>query len=104
MKREFNLPVISDIHEPDEIAQAKEVLDLLQIPAFLCRQTNLIVEAAKTGKPIHIKKGQFMAPWDMGNVVDKIASCNNHNIILCDRGASFGYNNLVSDMRAIAVM
>lgn len=104
VKKEFNLPVIADIHEKEEVAQAASVLDLLQIPAFLCRQTDLVVEAAKTQKPIHIKKGQFMAPWDMGNVVDKIVSCGNHNIILCDRGASFGYNNLVSDMRAIPEM
>lgn len=104
VQKEYNLPVIADVHEKGEVKQAATVLDLLQIPAFLCRQTDLIVEAAETHKPIHIKKGQFMAPWDMGNVVEKIASCGNHNIILCDRGASFGYNNLVSDMRAIPEM
>ncbi|MDB6080788.1 MAG: kdsA [Chlamydiia bacterium] len=104
VKREFDLPVISDIHTIEEVEAAAEVLDLLQIPAFLCRQTDLVVACAKTQKPIHIKKGQFMAPWDMGNVVDKIVSCNNKKIILADRGTSFGYNNLVSDMRAIPIM
>ncbi|HXF28607.1 MAG TPA: 3-deoxy-8-phosphooctulonate synthase, partial [Chlamydiales bacterium] len=81
-----------------------EVCDVLQIPAFLSRQTDLIFACAQTGKTIHVKKGQFMAPWDMGNVVNKIVSCDNQNIILCDRGACFGYNNLVSDMRAFAIM
>jgi 2-dehydro-3-deoxyphosphooctonate aldolase (KDO 8-P synthase) len=96
--------VISDIHLPEEIEQAAETLDMLQIPAFLCRQTSLIVAAARSGKPLHIKKGQFMAPWDMSNVVNKIRSCGNEDVVLCERGASFGYNNLVSDMRSLAIM
>lgn len=104
VKENFDIPVISDIHTPEEAEVAKEVLDVLQIPAFLCRQTDLLVAAAKTQKPIHIKKGQFVAPHDMGNVVDKIVSCNNDKIILVDRGTSFGYNNLVSDMRSIPIM
>ena len=104
VKKEFDLPCVSDIHSPDEAGIAKEVLDILQIPAFLARQTDLIVAAAETERPVHVKKGQFMAPWDMKNVVAKIESCNNHNIILCDRGTCFGYNNLVSDMRSIPLM
>lgn len=104
VKREFDLPVVSDIHSPEEAEAASEVCDLLQIPAFLCRQTDLIVAAAKTGAVISVKKGQFMAPWDMGNVVDKIRETGNSKVILVDRGTCFGYNNLVSDMRAIPVM
>ena len=104
VKRTFNVPVLSDIHTPEEAPVAAEVLDVLQIPAFLCRQTDLIVACAETQKPIHIKKGQFVAPQDMGNVVDKIVSCGNNKIILVDRGTSFGYNNLVADMRAIPIM
>lgn len=104
VKRELDLPVLSDIHLPEEPAMAAEVLDVLQIPAFLCRQTDLIVAAAQTGKIINVKKGQFMAPWDMKNVVDKIRSVGNENIILTDRGTTFGYNNLVSDMRGIPIM
>ena len=104
VKSEFDLPVISDIHAPDEAPIVADVCDLLQIPAFLCRQTDLIVAAAKTGKPLHIKKGQFLAPWDMRNVIDKAVACGNHNIILVDRGTCFGYNNLVSDMRSIPLM
>lgn len=104
VKKEFNLPVTSDIHTQEDIIAAKEVLDILQIPAFLCRQTDLIIEAAKTMKPINVKKGQFMAPWDMKNVIEKIESQNNYQIMLTDRGTSFGYNNLVSDMRAIPIM
>ena len=104
VKSTFSLPVLSDIHLPDEAVPASQVLDVLQIPAFLCRQTDLLVAAAKTGRPIHVKKGQFMAPWDMKNVVEKISSCGNNNMILCDRGTSFGYNNLVCDMRSFAIM
>jgi 2-dehydro-3-deoxyphosphooctonate aldolase (KDO 8-P synthase) len=104
VKKEFNIPVLSDIHTPEEAHRACEVLDVLQIPAFLCRQTDLLVAAAKTQKPIHVKKGQFVAPHDMGNVVKKITEHNNFNIILVDRGTCFGYNNLVSDMRAIPIM
>ena len=104
VKKEFGIPVISDVHTPEEAERAKGVLDILQIPAFLCRQTDLVLACAATQKPIHVKKGQFMAPWDMKNVVDKILSCGNKNIILVDRGTCFGYNNLVSDMRSIPIM
>lgn len=104
VKETFHVPVISDVHEPHEVDEASRVLDILQIPAFLCRQTDLVVEAAKTGKPLHIKKGQFMAPWDMKNIVEKAHAAGNTQVILCDRGASFGYNNLVSDMRSLAIM
>lgn len=104
VKNTFDVPVISDVHTPEEILQAQEVLDVLQIPAFLCRQTDMIVAAAKSQKPLHVKKGQFVAPHDMGNVVEKIESAGNTQIILCDRGTCFGYNNLVSDMRAIPIM
>jgi 2-dehydro-3-deoxyphosphooctonate aldolase (KDO 8-P synthase) len=104
VKEQFDLPVTSDIHWPHEVESAKDVLDILQIPAFLCRQTDLIISAAKSLKPINIKKGQFMAPWDMENVVEKIRSQNNDQIILTDRGTSFGYNNLVSDFRSIPIM
>lgn len=104
VKSTFGIPVISDIHLPEEALPASQVLDVIQIPAFLCRQTDLIVAAAETGRPLHIKKGQFMAPSDMKNVVEKASSCNNPNVILCDRGTSFGYNNLVCDMRGLAIM
>ena len=104
VKKEFDLPVVTDIHTPEEAAAASQVCDILQIPAFLCRQTDLIVAAAKTGKVLNIKKGQFMAPWDMKNVVEKCRSVGNPNVILTDRGTTFGYNNLVSDMRAIPIM
>lgn len=104
VKKELGLPVISDVHTPEEVPQAQEVLDVLQIPAFLCRQTDLIVACAKSNKPLHVKKGQFVAPHDMGNVVDKIVATGNEQIILCDRGTCFGYNNLVSDMRAVPIM
>ncbi len=104
VKKELELPVVTDVHLPEEAHAVAEVCDLLQIPAFLCRQTDLILAAAATLKPVHVKKGQFMAPWDMQQVVEKVRSCGNHNIILCDRGASFGYNNLVSDMRSIPIM
>ncbi|SCA62591.1 2-dehydro-3-deoxyphosphooctonate aldolase [Chlamydiales bacterium SCGC AG-110-P3] len=104
VRTEFNLPIITDIHTPQEATVAGEVCDVLQIPAFLCRQTDLIVAAAKTGCTLNIKKGQFMAPWDMENVVDKVRESGNSSVMLCDRGTSFGYNNLVSDMRAIPAM
>jgi 2-dehydro-3-deoxyphosphooctonate aldolase (KDO 8-P synthase) len=104
VKKEFDVPVLTDIHSPEEAKIAAPICDILQIPAFLCRQTDLIVAAAKTGNVIHAKKGQFMAPWEMGNVVEKIKECGNQKIILADRGTSFGYNNLVSDMRAIPIM
>jgi 2-dehydro-3-deoxyphosphooctonate aldolase (KDO 8-P synthase) len=104
IKDEFELPILTDIHTTEEADRAAEVVDILQIPAFLCRQTDLLVAAGKTGRAVNVKKGQFMAPWDMGNAVEKIESTGNHSILLTDRGASFGYNNLVSDMRAIPIM
>lgn len=104
VKQEFGLPVLSDVHSEDQVHPASEVLDVMQIPAFLCRQTDLVVAAAKTGKAINVKKGQFMSPWDMKNVVDKIESVWNSNILLTERGVSFGYNTLVSDFRSIPVM
>ena len=104
IKNELDLPILSDVHKEEEVEPAAEVLDILQIPAFLCRQTDLLVKAAKTGKPINVKKGQFLAPWDMANVVKKIESTGNDQILLCERGASFGYNTLVSDMRSLPIM
>lgn len=104
VKSKFNLPVTSDIHTPDQAKPAGEVLDLIQIPAFLCRQTDLILEAAKTGKPLNVKKGQFVAPHDMNQVVLKVREVNNPNLMLTERGFSFGYNNLVCDMRGIPIM
>jgi len=101
VKEETGLPVTSDIHEPSQAARAAEVLDLIQIPAFLCRQTDLITAAASTGKPINLKKGQFLAPWDMANAVSKARTVGCENILLTERGVCFGYNTLVSDMRAI---
>lgn len=100
----FSLPITSDVHLPEQMHLAKEVLDLIQIPAFLCRQTDLLTAAVKTNKPINVKKGQFMAPWDMKTVVEKLIESGAKEIILTDRGASFGYNNLVSDFRAIPIM
>lgn len=104
VKNELDLSVVTDVHSPEEAEAAGEVCDLIQIPAFLCRQTDLIIAAAKTGKPVTVKKGQFMSPWEMGNVVEKIRSVGNENIILTDRGTTFGYNNLVCDMRSIPIM
>ncbi|MBS0627264.1 MAG: 3-deoxy-8-phosphooctulonate synthase, partial [Verrucomicrobia bacterium] len=104
VKKTFNVPILTDIHSPEEASSVASVCDILQIPAFLCRQTDLVVAAAKTGAVINVKKGQFMAPWDMENVVQKILSTGNEKIILTDRGTTFGYNNLVSDMRAIPIM
>lgn len=104
VKESLGLPVLSDIHSIEQIAPAAEVLDVLQIPAFLCRQTDLLVAAAKSGRVINVKKGQFLAPWDMKNVAGKLAASGNENIILTERGASFGYNNLVVDMRSFPVM
>jgi 2-dehydro-3-deoxyphosphooctonate aldolase (KDO 8-P synthase) len=104
VKQEVGVPVTSDVHSPEEAQASAEVLDIIQIPAFLCRQTDLVVTAAKTGKIVNIKKGQFCAPWDMKSISEKVRSCGNDQIILTDRGASFGYNNLVSDMRAIPIM
>jgi 2-dehydro-3-deoxyphosphooctonate aldolase (KDO 8-P synthase) len=104
VKATLGVPVVTDIHTEEQIAPVAEVVDILQIPAFLCRQTDFILAAARTGKPVNVKKGQFLAPWDMKNVCDKIASVGNEKILLTERGASFGYNNLVSDMRSLAVM
>ena len=104
VKESLGLPLLSDIHSIEQVEPAAEVLDVLQIPAFLCRQTDLLVAAAKSGRVINIKKGQFLAPWDMKNVAAKIAASGNENIILTERGASFGYNNLVVDMRSFPVM
>ncbi|THB67955.1 MAG: 3-deoxy-8-phosphooctulonate synthase, partial [Gammaproteobacteria bacterium] len=104
VKQELNLPVITDVHEDTPINEVAAVVDMLQTPAFLARQTNFIVNVAKAGLPVNIKKGQFMSPWDMINVVKKAKSTGNNNITLCERGASFGYNNLVADMRSLAVM
>jgi len=104
VSEELDLPVVSDVHRFEEIGPAAEVLDMLQIPAFLSRQTDFILEAAKTGKVINIKKGQFLAPWDMKNAVDKAASTGNDKIIITERGVSFGYNNLVADMRALPII
>jgi 2-dehydro-3-deoxyphosphooctonate aldolase (KDO 8-P synthase) len=104
VKGEVGVPVISDVHSVSEVARAAEVLDVIQIPAFLCRQTDLLVEAGRTGRPINVKKGQFLAPWDMVHVVEKITSTGNDQIILTERGTSFGYNNLVSDIKALPLM
>ncbi len=104
IREEFEVPVISDIHAPHQAAVAAEVLDIIQIPAFLCRQTDLLSAASATGKPINLKKGQFVSPWDMLNAVNKIRGAGNSSVMLVERGASFGYNNLVVDMRSLPVM
>lgn len=104
VKETLGLPVITDVHLPDQCKPVAEVVDMLQIPAFLCRQTDLLLAAGETGKPVNVKKGQFLAPWDMKNVVAKIDSTGNRNTLLCERGASFGYNTLVSDMRSLPIM
>jgi 2-dehydro-3-deoxyphosphooctonate aldolase (KDO 8-P synthase) len=104
IREEFGCPVLTDVHEPGHCVPAAEAVDILQIPAFLCRQTDLLLAAGRTGKPINVKKGQFLAPWDMANVAAKIASTGNENILLCERGTSFGYNMLVSDLRALPIM
>ncbi len=104
IKNALDIPITSDVHETHQVARAAQILDVIQIPAFLCRQTDLIVEAARTQKPVNIKKGQFLSPYDMKNVVDKILNQNNQNIILTDRGTSFGYNNLVFDVRSVPIM
>ena len=104
LKTDLDIPILSDVHKEEEVLPAAEVLDILQIPAFLCRQTDLLVKAANTGKPINVKKGQFMAPWDMKNVVNKLEESGNKNILLTERGVTFGYNNLVVDMRSLVLM
>ena len=104
VKNEIRVPVLTDVHEDTPLAEVASVVDVLQTPAFLCRQTNFIQNVARQGKPVNIKKGQFLAPWDMGNVVDKARAVGNDQIMVCERGVSFGYNYLVSDMRGLAVM
>ena len=104
VKTELGLPVLTDVHEDTPLDEVAAVVDVLQTPAFLCRQTNFIQAVARAGRPVNIKKGQFLAPWDMGNVVDKAKATGNEQIMVCERGASFGYNTLVSDMRGLAVM
>ncbi len=104
VKSKFGLPVISDVHSAEEVKPASEVLDVLQIPAFLCRQTDLILAASNTGKPVNVKKGQFLAPWDVKNIIDKFISTGNQNIFITERGTSFGYNNLIVDFRGFPIM
>jgi 2-dehydro-3-deoxyphosphooctonate aldolase (KDO 8-P synthase) len=104
VKERTGLPVLTDVHEKEQCAPVAEVVDILQIPAFLCRQTDLLLAAGRTGKPVNVKKGQFLAPWEMKNVAAKIASTGNEQILLCERGVSFGYNTLVADMRALPIM
>lgn len=104
VKEKYNVPVVTDVHTPEQCAIVAEVADILQIPAFLCRQTDLLIAAAKTGKIINVKKGQFLAPWDMKNVAAKITESGNQNVMLCERGVTFGYNTLVNDMRALPIM
>ena len=101
LRKKLGIQVLTDVHEPDQCAPIAEVADILQIPAFLCRQTDLLVAAAKTGRVVNVKKGQFLAPWDMANVVHKITGAGNRNVLVTERGVSFGYNTLVSDMRAL---
>ena len=104
LKREFQMPVLTDVHTEEQCAMVADIVDVLQIPAFLCRQTDLLIAAAKTGRVINVKKGQFLAPWDMKNVLAKITESGNPNVMACERGVSFGYNTLVSDMRALPIM
>ncbi|MEW7976073.1 MAG: 3-deoxy-8-phosphooctulonate synthase [Candidatus Sedimenticola endophacoides] len=104
VREQIGVPVLTDVHEDTPLDEVAEVVDVLQTPAFLCRQTNFIRAVAATGRPVNIKKGQFLAPWDMGNVVEKARSSGNRQIMVCERGVSFGYNNLVSDMRSLASM
>jgi 2-dehydro-3-deoxyphosphooctonate aldolase (KDO 8-P synthase) len=104
VREHVGVPVLSDVHDVEQVAPAAEVLDILQIPAFLCRQTDLLLAAGRTGKPVNVKKGQFLAPWDMQHVARKVASTGNRQVLLTERGASFGYNNLVADMRSLAIL
>ncbi len=104
LREKLGIPLLSDVHEPDQCAPVADVVDVLQIPAFLCRQTDLLVAAARTGRAVNVKKGQFLAPWDMANVVEKITGAGNRNVLVTERGVSFGYNTLVSDMRALPVL
>ena len=104
IRNKLRIPVLSDVHTIDEIRHVSEVVDALQIPAFLCRQTDLIIAASNTGKPVNVKKGQFLAPWDIKNIIDKFISTGNHRLLITERGSSFGYNNLVVDFRGFPVM
>jgi 2-dehydro-3-deoxyphosphooctonate aldolase (KDO 8-P synthase) len=104
IKDVVGVPILSDVHAVEEVEPATSVLDVIQIPAFLCRQTDLVVAAARTGKPVNVKKGQFLAPWDTKNIVEKVRSVGNDQVLLTERGASFGYNNLVADMRSLVIM
>jgi 2-dehydro-3-deoxyphosphooctonate aldolase (KDO 8-P synthase) len=104
VKSQIGVPILTDVHEIDQVARVKEVADILQIPAFLCRQTDFVLAVANSGRVVNVKKGQFLAPWDMRNVLDKILSTGNDQVLLTERGVSFGYNNLVSDMRSLVVM
>ncbi|NIQ38222.1 MAG: 3-deoxy-8-phosphooctulonate synthase [Proteobacteria bacterium] len=104
VKEKTGLPVLSDIHTIDEVKAASQVLDVVQIPAFLCRQTDLVLEIARTMKPVNVKKGQFLAPWDIKYVIEKVVSTGNHDLMVTERGACFGYNNLVTDFRALSIM
>ncbi|MGH7427782.1 MAG: 3-deoxy-8-phosphooctulonate synthase, partial [Candidatus Methylomirabilaceae bacterium] len=104
VKEKLGVPVLSDVHEVEQVRAAAEVLDVIQIPAFLCRQTDLLLAAARTGKPVNVKKGQFLSPWDAGNIVEKLRSVGSERIMLTERGTSFGYNNLVVDFRSLPVM
>jgi len=104
LRAKLGVPVLTDVHEPDQCAPVAAAVDILQIPAFLCRQTDLLIAAAKTGRAVNVKKGQFLAPWDMANVVEKITGAGNRNVLVTERGVSFGYNTLVSDMRALPVL
>ncbi|NKK65781.1 3-deoxy-8-phosphooctulonate synthase [Rhizobium leguminosarum bv. viciae] len=104
LKKEFGFPVLTDVHTAEQCAEVAKIVDVLQIPAFLCRQTDLLIAAAKTGRVVNVKKGQFLAPWDMKNVLKKLNASGNPNVLLCERGASFGYNTLVSDMRSLPIM
>ncbi|WJW80097.1 3-deoxy-8-phosphooctulonate synthase [Bartonella sp. TP] len=104
LKAEFNIPIITDVHLPEQCAEVAEIVDVLQIPAFLCRQTDLLVAAAQTGRVINVKKGQFLAPWDMKHVVEKLVQSGNSQVLLTERGTCFGYNRLITDMRALSIM
>jgi 2-dehydro-3-deoxyphosphooctonate aldolase (KDO 8-P synthase) len=104
LKHDLGIPVLSDVHRFEEVEPASQVLDALQIPAFLCRQTDFVLAVARTGKAVNVKKGQFLAPWDMRNIIEKIQSSGNHSILLTERGTSFGYHNLVADMRSLVIM
>lgn len=104
VRAQLGVPVLTDVHEDTPLNEVADVVDVMQTPAFLCRQTNFIVNVAAAGKPVNIKKGQFLSPWEMGNVVDKAKSTGNEQIMVCERGFTFGYNNLISDMRSLAVM